>query len=196
MSKPTNLTSTLKVFGQLIKNGNFKRSSIKSSTGEAVYVNKNAEFVIVVKRISSSYGEPLVQYYYANTEKHRLNSTTGTGYYLIKLDKLRLIHRVVAETFFGEIANGYEVNHINEDKSDNTLNNLELVTRAENMKKYWENHKGNINKQYFGRYIEKTGRYTAPDGTKTSMTLDEYIDKVRIERGHIKADNIVRHYRK
>ena len=196
MSKQTNLTSTLKVFGQLIKNGNFKRSSIKSSTGEAVYVNANAEFVIVVKRISSSYGEPLVQYYYANTEKHRLNSTTGTGYYLIKLDKLRLIHRVVAETFFGEITDGYEVNHINEDKSDNTLNNLELVTRAENMKKYWENHKGNINKQYFGRYIEKTGRYTAPDGTKTSMTLDEYIDKVRLERGHIKADNIVRHYRK
>lgn len=194
MSKQTHLVSNLKVFGQLIKTGNFKRSPIKSSTGEAVYVNKNAEFVIVVKRISSSYGEPLVQYYYANTTNHRLSSTTGTGYYLIKLDKLRLIHRVVAETFFGEITDGYEVNHIDEDKSNNALSNLELVTRSENMRKYWENHKGNVSHQYFGRYNKCTGIYTTSDGKKVKMSVKEYLDYVKSTREPKIANKIIRKY--
>jgi hypothetical protein len=194
MSKQTYLVANLKLFGQLIHAGEFKKSPIKSSTGEAVYVNKNAEFVIVIRRVVSSYGEPLVQYYYSNMEKHRLASTTGTGYYLIKLDKLRLIHRVVAETFLGEISDGYEVNHIDEDKSNNNLSNLELVTRSENMKKYWENHKGNANKQYFGRYNKKTGLYTTSDGKKVKMSVKEYLDYVKSTREPKIANKIMRKY--
>ena len=41
-------------------------------------------------------------------------------------------HRLVWETFNGEIPKGYQVNHINEDKTDNRLENLNLMTCKEN----------------------------------------------------------------
>ena len=194
MSKQTFMTASMQVFGQLIRAGKFKKSPIKSGTGEAVYVNENAEFIIVVRRIASSYGEPLIKYYFSNMINHRLTSTTGTGYYLIKLDKLRLIHRVVAATFFGNIEDGYEVNHINEDKSNNNLSNLEIVTRSENMKKYWENHKGNITKNYFGRYMPDKNVFIAKDGSRVKMTLPEYIEMIKYTRGSKAAARIARKY--
>ena len=43
-------------------------------------------------------------------------------------------HRVIWEHFNGKIPKGYEINHKNEDKSDNRLSNLELI-----------NHKDNVN---------------------------------------------------
>ena len=43
------------------------------------------------------------------------------------------VHRWVAMAFIGEIPEGYEVNHINGDKSDNRADNLEYVTRSGNI---------------------------------------------------------------
>jgi len=45
------------------------------------------------------------------------------------------VHRFVWEYFNGEIPQGLEINHINEDKSDNRLENLELVTKKQNIRK-------------------------------------------------------------
>lgn len=42
------------------------------------------------------------------------------------------VHRLVAEAFYGEIPKGMQVNHINEIKSDNRLENLNLMTPKEN----------------------------------------------------------------
>lgn len=46
--------------------------------------------------------------------------------------KCRYIHNLVMESFIGKKPNGYEVNHIDEDKSNNQLENLEYITRKEN----------------------------------------------------------------
>ena len=43
------------------------------------------------------------------------------------------LHRLVWESFNGSIPEGYEVNHINEDKTDNRLCNLNLMTRTQNV---------------------------------------------------------------
>lgn len=43
----------------------------------------------------------------------------------------KTVHRLVAETFFG-VNNELVVNHINENKHDNRLSNLEFVTLKEN----------------------------------------------------------------
>lgn len=43
------------------------------------------------------------------------------------------IHRLVAETFIPNPENKREVNHINGNKSDNNIMNLEWVTTSENM---------------------------------------------------------------
>lgn len=42
------------------------------------------------------------------------------------------VHRLVYETFCGKIPEGMQVNHINEDKTDNRLCNLNLMTPKEN----------------------------------------------------------------
>lgn len=53
---------------------------------------------------------------------------------LYKRGKLKrfLIHRLVYETFVGSIPDGYEVNHINEIKTDNSVWNLNLMTHKQN----------------------------------------------------------------
>lgn len=45
----------------------------------------------------------------------------------------RYVHRLVAESFIGDIPEGYCVNHINGDKADNNVSNLEIVTLSENI---------------------------------------------------------------
>lgn len=49
--------------------------------------------------------------------------------------KLRtfLLHRLVAEAFIGTCPSDMEVNHLNCDKLDNRLSNLEYCTRSENL---------------------------------------------------------------
>lgn len=48
------------------------------------------------------------------------------------------IHRAIWEAFNGTIPNDLEINHLNENKSDNSLNNLSIVTRKENVN--WGTH--------------------------------------------------------
>lgn len=43
-----------------------------------------------------------------------------------------LVHRLVAHAFLGEV-DGLDINHINGNKHDNMLNNLEIVSRQENI---------------------------------------------------------------
>lgn len=43
------------------------------------------------------------------------------------------VHAFVALAFLGECPEGYEINHKNGIKSDNRINNLEYVTRSENI---------------------------------------------------------------
>lgn len=46
----------------------------------------------------------------------------------------RRLHRLVVEAFRGPIIAGMQVNHINGDKADNRLENLEAVTPSENVR--------------------------------------------------------------
>lgn len=76
---------------------------------------------------------------------------TNVGYLTVSLAedgifKRKYVHRLVADAFMPDHAKGAEVNHINGDKTDNRLVNLEWVTHKEN-----QQHARNVLKRWQGR---------------------------------------------
>lgn len=63
-----------------------------------------------------------------------------------------LVHRLVAEAFHGQCPPGYETDHIDGDKLNNRANNLEWVTRKENIAR-----------------SKATGRHGRPKGSKSMV---------------------------
>ena len=69
-----------------------------------------------------------------------LSQATSRGYKRVLLldefgnRKMYFVHRLVLSTFKGYDRHKKQVNHINGDKTDNRLENLEWVTQSENMK--------------------------------------------------------------
>lgn len=71
---------------------------------------------------------------YSKISERFLNPTqTDTGYLMLG-SGLGSVHRLVVESFLGEIPKGLVVNHIDGNKLNNRLSNLEVVTYSENMK--------------------------------------------------------------
>jgi len=64
-----------------------------------------------------------------------MGSLNSTGYVLLQAGKYTpLAHRVIWEAAHGPITDPLlEINHISGDKTDNRVDNLELVTRQQNM---------------------------------------------------------------
>jgi len=52
-----------------------------------------------------------------------------------KVFKYKAVHRIVAEVFIGPCPEGYVVDHLNREKLDNRVENLEYVTPSENSKR-------------------------------------------------------------
>lgn len=76
--------------------------------------------------------------YNVRTGRKMKASNNGKGYRQLQLSvkgvsKNVSIHRVVFTTFVSPIPKGLEINHIDGDKSNNSLNNLELVSHIDNM---------------------------------------------------------------
>ena len=80
--------------------------------------------------------DDLVFYSYKyNGDKLSQNKIGSNGSYPTVTTKLGhcYIHRIVYETFVGEIPPGYQIDHINTIKTDYRIENLRLVTPKENM---------------------------------------------------------------
>lgn len=81
----------------------------------------------------------LLPYYKSKTgERHLIKTSITRGYETVGLvkDKKRknfLVHRLVAIAFIPNPNNYKEINHIDEDKLNNNVTNLEWCTRAYNM---------------------------------------------------------------
>lgn len=83
-----------------------------------------------------------------NTESGRLLTCAKDkdGYLYVsfpkngKVKKVRL-HRLVATTFIPNPENKETVDHINGDKEDNRVGNLQWLSNKENLNKYWELHR-------------------------------------------------------
>lgn len=64
----------------------------------------------------------------------------GTGYMTVWLTQAKgpvCVHRLVALAFIGAIPKGYHVNHLDGDKTNNRLENLEITTCIGNLQHAW-----------------------------------------------------------
>ena len=67
--------------------------------------------------------------------------TKNDGYYIVNLkSKPYYIHRLVAEAFISNSENKLQVNHIDGNKKNNCVDNLEWVTPSENLRHAWNNN--------------------------------------------------------
>ena len=76
--------------------------------------------------------------YYSNQWLNEIKEKTG--YYSVSLYKDKkmkkwLVHRLIAITFLGEVPEGMNVDHIDGDKANNELSNLQYLTVAQNTSK-------------------------------------------------------------
>jgi hypothetical protein len=81
------------------------------------------------------------QVFYERKEmkKYESGGHEGSRYLVVALkQKNYYVHRLVWEQFNGPIPEGMVINHIDGNKKNNDLNNLELVTHAENIRHAFE----------------------------------------------------------
>ena len=83
---------------------------------------------------------PITQEVYSDIRKRILKGSINSGYitYHLKIDKgktkIKKLHRIIAETFIPNPNNYPVVNHINGNKLDNRVENLEWCTQSWNNK--------------------------------------------------------------
>lgn len=120
----------------------FKTVVFRNEKWESYEVS-NLGNVRSIDRINTFIGKNQTSDYevYQNVKGRLLKPKEGKGGYLyITLSngerghKTAKIHRLVAETFISNPLNKKTVNHINEDKLDNRVDNLEWATTKENNK--------------------------------------------------------------
>ena len=132
--------------------------TIKVDDGNLVKVQvENDEYRFVEgtegNAVVTSKGEILKRYCKSRTTGERKDyyeyvhpTTNASGYFQVSVPErkdLKLVHRIVAETFLSNPKGYNEIDHLNRDKSDNNVTNLRWCTHKANM--------SNISK-----YTEKT----------------------------------------
>ena len=65
------------------------------------------------------------------SKKFLKQTLTNSGYYILG-SKLGFVHRLIVKTFIGKIPNGFEVNHKDGNKLNNSIDNLEWCSYKRN----------------------------------------------------------------
>ena len=150
---------------------------LKKVPGMNTWINDDGTKIITIKNITD---ENFETYYWL---KHLIKDNTcisGSGYKTVTINRKQYsIHRLVALAWVDKVEGKNFVNHIDGNRLNNKASNLEWVTQKENVDKAYENGQISLIHTYNGRYVRKTGKYTAPDGRQTYMTEKEYCDMLK-----------------
>ena len=89
------------------------------------------------------------------------SSVNGSGYKIVQLNKngkgvIYLVHRLVSGAYLNNPDNKPQVNHIDGNKANNLLENLEWVTRSENMIHAYENNLNHKGENHYKSKLSKT----------------------------------------
>lgn len=134
-----------------------------------LWIDKRGEIIIEVVEFEEDWIGIIIK------DIKNSKSKNNAGYRLVNTRYgTKLVHRLVAETWIKKPNGKYEVNHIDHNKDNNSYENLEWVTRSENMRDAWDN--GCISKPHFTcRYSKKNGLLFTKDGEVQKMTYPEYL---------------------
>lgn len=123
--------------------------------------------------------EGYAEYVWSTKHVREGKSLTSAGYHMIHTRRgNRLPHRLVAEAWLlpdDDLLDDFEVDHIDGDKTNNNVDNLELVTHKENMLRAWATGLIKTPPTNRGRYYQKTETLITPDGARIPMTQKEYV---------------------
>lgn len=108
--------------------------------------------------------------YSIRTGKQLNGSVNSTGYLQLftfnnSKPKAYLVHRLVWNAFVGEIPEGFELDHIDRNRTNNALSNLRLVTRQQN--RFNSAAKG----CYYNKSSKKWAAYISIDRKQTHLGL-------------------------
>lgn len=163
---------------------NFDNKVFKRTEYEGYYVCKEG-FIISVK-VKGGQGS----LDYSNPRYHNC-SVDRDGYYEACLSftkdgiikrKYKRLHRLVWETFNGPIVNNLTIDHIDCNRQNNNLSNLQLLTRAENTRKANERRKGESRNIMKGQSVYKL---TIDGKTFYPVRHKELINEYGISGWHI-----------
>jgi len=126
------------------------------------------------------------QVYGHKYKKYLKPTLDNRGYYRITLhkkgkEKKFKLHRLVYEAYNGTIPDNMEIDHINNDKKNNNIDNLRLATRVENNcnRKVQKNNKStgykNITLTKYNTFNVKIAKNKKFVYSKTFKTLEEAI---------------------
>ena len=109
-----------------------------SDVGNVLGVTRQSVYSAFKIRGYSFRSKKLLPFILYNNRKFTLNNN---GYYRSTDRKgTQLLHRYVWETERGDIPSGHDVHHLDKDKTNNSIDNLECLLKAEHTSKYSPHH--------------------------------------------------------
>jgi hypothetical protein len=132
----------------LYKNGKSYIRSIKKLVENTYLTNKNQKYdsekFIPILEFENYLIDKFGNIYSTYSKKNRKTFINTFGYISIFLSKEgkvynRLVHRLVYESWNGKIDDDLTIDHIDENKQNNSLSNLQVLTRSENVLKFHNN---------------------------------------------------------